>query len=144
MRPFTPSSIALAAVALTLAASHGAYGADAGAVPSRNVTLVAVPVVGAEAVRITGSAPTSPAVEAILYARFSRDLPTVLLSRRSVPTDPSGHFDSTLPIAPAFFRNAIVTVVVRNLSSGATATASITVTAPNVPAPPDALPPSVQ
>jgi hypothetical protein len=83
-------------------------------------------------------------LEAALYATYSQDLPTVLLSRRIVSTDANGRYDATVSIAPAFFRNAIVTVVVRALPDGAGARATIVVAAPNVPAPPDDIPASVR
>ena len=52
--------------------------------------------------------------------------------------------DATLPIAPAFFRGAIVIVSVRAVSDGAGATATTKVVAPNPPAPPDDTPSSVR
>ena len=89
--------------------------------------MTATRAVGAEAVTITGNAPVAQPLEAVLYATFSQNLPTVLLSRRAVPTDSLGRFNATLPIAPAFFRNAIVTVVVHSLPAGPSARATITV-----------------
>jgi hypothetical protein len=108
------------------------------------ITLSATHAVGSEAVRITGTAPAARPLEAALYARFSQDLPTVLLSRRIVPTDAAGRYDATLSIAPAYFRGAIVIVSVRALPDGAGATTTTTVVATNVPAPPDDLPASVR
>lgn len=143
MRVITPLSIAFLAAASALVAPLGALGADAPAAPG-GVTLTATQAVGTEAVTITGNAPVAKPLEAMLYATFSRDLPTVLLSRRAVPTDAQGHFNVTLPIASAFFRNAIVTVVVRSLPAGPSARASVVVGAPNVSAPPDDIPPSVR
>ncbi len=107
------------------------------------ITLIATRVVGSEAVHVTGTAPAAQPLEAALYARFSQDLPTVLLSRRIVSTDAACRYDATLPIAPAFFRGAIVTVFVRAFSDVAGASATITVAAPNIPAPPDDIPKSV-
>ena len=68
----------------------------------------------------------------------------MLLSRRSVSTDATGRYDATLPIAPGFFRNAIITVVVDAVPAGQGARATVIVGAPNVPAPPDDMPKSVQ
>jgi len=107
------------------------------------VTLGASRAVGAEAVRITGTAPAAQPLDVALYATFSQDLPTVLLSRRIVSTDAAGRYDATVTIAPAYYRNAIVTVVVR-APAGATASATVRVAAPNVPAPPDDIPASVR
>ena len=143
MRVINPPSIALLAAVSALIAPIGAPGADAPATPG-GVTVTATRVVGAEAVTITGNGPVAQPLEAALYATFSRDIPNVLLSRRAVPTDAQGHYSATVPIASAFFRSAIVTVVVRSLPAGPSARTTFTVGAPNVSAPPDDLPPSVR
>jgi len=142
MRLSSPSSFAFAVAAATLFAPLGTFGAEAQ--PVSAITVIATRVVGAEAVTITGNAPVAQPLEAALYATFSENLPTVLLSRRAVPTDAQGRYAATLPIAPAFFRNAILTVVVRALPAGPSGRATLTVGPPNVPAPADDLPPSVR
>ncbi len=143
MRVITPPSIALLVAVSALFAPIGAPGADAPAAPA-GVTVTATRVVGAEAVTITGNGPVAQPLEAALYATFSRDIPDVLLSRRAVPTDARGHYSATIPIASAFFRGAIVTVVVRSLPAGPSARTTFPVGAPNVSAPPDDLPQSVR
>ena len=143
MRVIHPPSIALLAAVSALCAPIGAFGADTPAAPS-GVTVAAARVVGAEAVTITGNGPVAQPLEAALYATFSRDIPNVLLSRRAVPTDAQGRYTATIPIASAFFRNAIITIVVRSLPAGPSARTTIQVGAPNVPAPPDDIPPSVR
>ncbi|HTD33746.1 MAG TPA: hypothetical protein VK665_08815 [Candidatus Elarobacter sp.] len=130
-----------AAAALAICAPAGAQSADTA---TGRITLAATRAVGTESVHITGTAPASRPLEASLYATFSRDLPTVLLSRRPVATDATGRYDATLPIAPGFFRNAIVTIVVDAVPAGAGARATITVGPPNNPAPPDDIPASVR
>jgi hypothetical protein len=100
--------------------------------------------VGSEAVTLAGDAQPNQRLEVALYARFSRDLPTVLLSRSSLITDAAGHYTATLPIASAFFRDAIVTAIVRLSSTDPSTQASLLVTAPNAPAPPDDIPASVR
>ena len=112
--------------------------------PVTGITVGASRAVGTEAVRITGTAAATRPLEAATYARFSQDLPTVLLSRRIISTDAAGRYDATLPIAPAYFRGAILTVVVRTIPDGAGASATVTVAVPNVPAPPDDIPASVR
>ncbi|MDB5073760.1 MAG: hypothetical protein JWM87_4871 [Candidatus Eremiobacteraeota bacterium] len=141
MHVTSPSTFALAALAAVLGAQIPASAAD---VPVTSITLAATRAAGAEAVRITGKAPASQPLEATLYATFSKDLPAVLLSRRPVSTDADGRFDAALPIAPAYFRNAVVTIVVRSLTAGAGARTAITIAAPNLPAPPDDIPASVR
>ena len=137
------SSIALTALSAALLIPQGARAADATAV-GPEVSLTVTRAVGAQAVTVTGTAPAARPVEAALYATYSRDLPTVLLSRRVISTDASGKFTSTISTAPAYFRDAIVTVVVRPLPAGQATSASLLVTPPNVTAPPDNLPYSVR
>jgi hypothetical protein len=143
MRVINPPSLALFAAVSALFVPIGAPGADMPAAPA-GVTVTATRVVGAEAVTITGNGPAAQPLEAALYATFSRDLPDVLLSRRAVPTDARGHYSATVPIASAFFRNAIVTVVIRSIPAGLSARTTLLVGAPNVSAPPDDIPPSVR
>jgi hypothetical protein len=135
-----PLSFAILAATAALCAPAGAQTADPAAT---RITLTATRAVGTEAVKITGSAPAARPLEASLYATFSRDLPTVLLSRRSISTDATGRYDATLPIAPGFFRNAILTVVVDAVPAGNGARTTVIVGAPNVSAPPDDIPASV-
>jgi hypothetical protein len=135
------SSIALIAA---LAAACLPASAQVGGGAANGISLTATRVVGAEAVRITGTAPASRPLEAALYVTYSRDLPTVLMNRRYLTTDASGRFDATISTAPAFFPTAIVTVVVRALPAGPDARATFSVGAPNVPVPPDDIPASVR
>ena len=128
------SAIAFAGTLSVFAGSSAAFGAD-------TLTVTATRTTGSEAVTVTGLAPAQQRLEAALYARFSKDLPTVLLSRSYMSSDADGHYRATLSTAPAFFRNAIVSVVVRALPGGPSAGADVTVSAPNLPAPPDELPP---
>jgi hypothetical protein len=131
-------------LSIALVAALAAVCVPAGAQPAGGVSLTATHVVGTEAVRLTGTGPASRPLEASLYVTYSRDLPTALMNRRIVSTDATGRFDATIPTAPAFFRNAIVTVVVRALPAGPDARATFSVGAPNVPVPPDDLPASVR
>jgi hypothetical protein len=141
MQVKSPSPIALIATMAVLGAHIPAHAADA---QVTSITLAATRAAGAEAVRITGKAPASQPLEASVYATFSEDLATVLLSRRAVATDADGRYDAALSISPAFFRNAIVTVVVRSLPAGPGARAAVTIAAPNLHVPPDDIPASVR
>ena len=142
MRLPSPSTLAFTGTVAVLLAPLVAPGAQAPA--AQRITLALTRAVGSEAVTVAGDAPASQPLEAALYARFSRDLPSVLLSRSPLSSNTSGHYSATLSIAPAYFRNAIVTVVVQAPQTGARAEASLLVAEPNVPAPPDAIPPSVR
>jgi hypothetical protein len=140
MRHKRPSSIALFGTVAMLLVPLGANAQAPTAAP----TLAVTQVVGSEALDVHGTAPPNEKVEATLYARFSRELPTTLLSRRTIAANADGRYATTLPIAPGFFRNAVITVVVRLPSSNAVATANVLVVAPNAPAPPDDIPASVR
>jgi hypothetical protein len=117
---------------------------SADAPASQVISITATRTIGAQAVTIAGDAPAGGSLDAALYARFSQDLPTVLLSRHSIVTDANGHYNATLTTASGFFRNAIVTVVVTSPAAGSSARASIIIGPPNVPAPPDDIPSSVR
>jgi len=140
MRLQTASAIALFGLCASLAVLT-ARSTDAQT--TTGITLTATPTIGSASVTVSGIAPPGP-LEATLYARFSKDLPTVLLSRYPIGTDANGRYNATLPIAPAFFRDAIVTVILQSLPTGPRANASLTVGAPNLAAPPDEFPPWVR
>jgi hypothetical protein len=142
MRFFNPRSVALFGSLALLLAPNGAYAQSPSTVSSP--TLALTHVVGSEAVSLAGTAQPNQRLEVALYARFSRDLPTVLLSRRQIAADAAGHYAVTMSTASAFFRDAIVIAVVRAPQTDASAQASLLVTAPNVPAPPDDTPPSMR
>lgn len=140
MQKRSTSSIALiAALAVTCLAAN----AQVAGAPANGITITATRVIGAEAVHLTGTAPAARPLEIAMYVTYSRDLPTVLMSRRVITTDATGRYDATVSTAPAFFRNAIVTVVAHATGS-ADARATFSVGAPNLPAPPDDLPASVR
>ena len=113
---------------------------NASARPGGAITLDVKPVVGSDALAISGTAPAGRAVQVTLYATYSRDIPDVLLSRQTLLPSPAGAFSATLPIAPGFFRGAVITVVATTPPSGPSASARYTVAAPNVTVPPDNLP----
>jgi hypothetical protein len=137
------STIALAVMTATLV-PQGAPAAEVITAKGPEVSMSVSRVIGAQAITVTGTAPAARPVEAALYATYSRDLPTVLLSRRVFVTDASGKFTNAISTAPAYFSGAILTVVVRSLPGGRPTSASLDVVPPNMPAPPDALPYSVR
>jgi hypothetical protein len=141
MRSFNPFSFVLFGSAALLLLPFGAQAQSSATASSP--TLAVTHAHGSEALGLTGDAQSNGRLSIALYARFSRDLPTVLLSRREIVADAAGHYAATLPIAPAFFRGAIVTVVVQS-QNGASVEASVLVTEPNVPAPPDDTPASMR
>ena len=127
--------------ALLGAALWPCSGFAADSAPASPLTLTLARAVGAEGVIASGTT-TLPVrtLEATVYATFSRDLPTTVLSRRTIPVGANGAFSVSLSTAPAFFRDAIVTVVIRSPKDGLSAVASVSVTGPNIDTPADAWP----
>ncbi len=86
---------------------------------------------GSEALLVTGHAPPSAPVTITLYATFSTDLPTVVVSRHDAHPDASGRFNTIVPIAPAYFRGSLLDVLASSLPGVKAATAQYVVGAPN-------------
>lgn len=133
-------SITLASFAAFAAPGLAFAQPAASAAPTVSVTQVA----GAEAIAIAGTASPARSLGVTLTTRISEDLPDAVLSRRVITADANGRYAITLPTAPAFIRGALLVVEVRQLPDGATARAVVSVGPPNVPAPPDAVPPSAR
>lgn len=108
--------------------------------PANAFNLDVKPVVGTESLSVAGSAPGATSVTVTLWATYSRNMPTVVLNRRTIRTNADGAFSSVVPIAPGHFEGAVVTVVVTAAPGGGTAIARYTVGIPNVTVPPDNLP----
>lgn len=135
------TTFALLTAAAALCAPLAVGAADAPAAPP--ITLTAARAVGTEAVTVTGTAPTGSTLDVSLYIRYSREIPTVLVNRSTVATS-GGRYFATIRTAPAYFRDAILMIVVRDPVSGADAKATLKIAAPNLPAPPDGTPASVK
>ena len=83
-------------------------------VPAATSSPVEVSAVsGASAVRISGTVVGTQQLQAVVYADFAPELPIVLLNRRPLVTDAAGHFEATIPIAPAYFNGTIISVIVQ-------------------------------
>lgn len=134
----------LARAPIDAASSPLAQAPDSTTRPGGAITLFVTPIVGAEALAVSGTAPAGRAVQITLQATFSREIPDVVLSRQTVLPDGRGTFAATVPIAPGFFRGSVVTVIATTPPSGPSASARYTVGAPNVTVPPDNSPHSVQ
>jgi hypothetical protein len=94
--------------------------------------VVPVRVMGAgpASVRFTGNVTGATHLQAVLYAAFGPDLPSVFLRRQSLSTDADGNFDSTVSIAPATFSGEIVTVLVQTAAGVTVGRGSITIDDP--------------
>lgn len=66
---------------------------------------------GAEAVHVSGHAPSAAPVTITLLATISPDLPTVVLSRNDLQPDVNGQFEATISIAPDYLRDTLVQVL---------------------------------
>jgi hypothetical protein len=89
---------------------------------------------GSSAVHVWGTVTGTRQLQAVLYAKFSPDLPTVLLTRRPIGADANGTVDATIPFAPADFTGAIITVIVQTPAGVPVGRGSIVLGAPIVPA----------
>ncbi len=135
------STFALALRAHPAAADSSSSSPSVAQAPAAGaISLVVRPAIGAEALAISGTGPAGTLISLTLYATFSRDLPDVVLTRRTVFVDPSGTFKTTTSIAPGFLRGALITVFAASPPSGPSATAYVTVGAPNITVPPDNFP----
>jgi hypothetical protein len=117
---------------------------DGNTTPNGAVTLDITPVLGSQTLAVAGHAPAGSAVTLTAYVTISRDLPDVVLHRRTVRVNDAGTFSTIVPIAPGFFPEAIVTVVATARPSGTSVSARYTVGPPNVTVPPDNLPYNVR
>ena len=118
------------------AAAAGSFGsgnavAQAGSTVQGNLTLEARQLQGAEAVSVTGTAPPGAIVTLTLTALISEDLPTVLVSRHDAAADVNGRFAAVIPIASAYERGIVLTVIATSASGAAPAQAQLTTGAPN-------------
>jgi hypothetical protein len=117
------SSPAAAADAETSATSDStAHGA---------LTLEARQLQGAEAIYVAGSAPVNAQVTITLLATVSPDVPTILVSRHDVVTDATGRFGAVIPIASAYERGVVLTVLASSTSGAVSAPAHLVTDAPN-------------
>lgn len=96
-----------------------------------SLMLTAAPAHGSEAIAISGKvAPTAVPVTLTLWSTISRDLPTIVVRRQVVAPDTNGDFQTTMSIAPGYFRGSFLKVVA-SVPGIAPATAEVTVHAPN-------------
>jgi hypothetical protein len=124
------TALVLALPAVCAAAVPSQTGKAVAQAGSSVLTLEARQLQGAEAIDVTGTAPPGATVTITLTALISTDLPTVLVSRHDVVTDSSGHFGGAIPIASAYERGIILTVIAT--APGASgAQAQLTTGAPN-------------
>ena len=95
------------------------------------IQLEVHPLPGSEAIIVAGHAPPNAPVTITLYATFSTDLPTVVLSRHDAHPDASGRFSTIVPIAPDYFRGSHIDVLASSLPGVTAATAQYVVGSPN-------------
>ncbi len=122
--------VRLIAVVALIVSGRLAAAADTVSSP---VTVSAV--TGAAAVRVSGNVAGTPQLEAVSFAVLAPELPIVRLSRTPLTQDAGGHFEATIPIAPAYFVGAIITVNVQTTAGVLVGSGSITITDAGVSAP---------
>lgn len=85
---------------------------------------------GAEALTVEGNGPANTPVTITLLATVSPEIPTIVVSRHDVVTDVTGRFGAVIPIASAYERGTLLTIVATS-ASGASASAHLVTDAPN-------------
>lgn len=109
----------------------GAVYAQVAPVAGGSLVLTATPAAGSEAIAVSGKvAPSAVPVTLTLWSTISRDLPTIIVNRQVVTPRPNGNFETTMAIAPSYFRGSLLKVVA-SVPGIAPATADVTVHAPN-------------
>ncbi len=96
-----------------------------------SLTLEARQLRGAEAISVEGSAPANAQVTITLLATVSPDVPTILVNRHDVVTDATGRFGAVIPIASAYERGTLLTIVATSAPGVASASAHLVTDAPN-------------
>jgi hypothetical protein len=119
-RQSSPAAAASAEAAAT--ADSPAHGA---------LTLEARQLQGAEAIYVAGSAPANAQVTITLLATVSPEIPTILVSRHDVVTDATGRFGAVIPIASAYERGVVLTVLATSASGDVSPPAHLVTDAPN-------------
>jgi hypothetical protein len=95
------------------------------------IKLEVHPLPGSEALIVSGQAPAGVPVTITLFATYSTDLPTVVVSRNDAHPDASGRFSTIVPIAPDYFRGSLMDVLATSLPGVTVATARYVVGPPN-------------
>jgi hypothetical protein len=128
MRFVRTSQIALFVLGTVIPSTMVSSTASAADVPIDVSTAI-----GPRAIHVAGTVGGAQRLRAVLYATFSPDLPIVLLTQRTLTTDARGHFDATIPIAPAYYSGTIISVIVQSSSGSFIGQGSVTIPTPSFP-----------
>lgn len=106
--------------------------------------LEAFQLPGSQILAVSGKSPGKLPITLTLVGTFSGEVPDVVLSRISLTSDANGSFLTNLPLAPGYFRGAILTVVASSVSGVTSARTQVIAKAPNgtLPIPADEVKPS--
>lgn len=96
-----------------------------------SLALEARQLPGAEAIEVQGTAPEGAPVTITLFALLSPNIPTVLVSRHDVVPDVNGRYRAVVPIASAYERGTVLTIVATSAPGVVPAQAQLTTGAPN-------------
>lgn len=113
----------IAAAAFAALAPIGASAQDAFGVELRAIERT-------ELVSVRGTAPAGGPIELRLMAAFSQELPDVLVRRVTVTPGADGTYGVVMPIAPAFARGTVLTVVATAADGTARTSNELVVAAP--------------
>jgi hypothetical protein len=95
------------------------------------ITLAVHPLIGQEALLVTGQAPPMAPVRITLLATLSSDLPNVVVSRHDIQTEPDGRFAAVVPIGPDYVRDSFLRVIATSGPGVTEASAQILIGPPN-------------
>ncbi len=74
------------------------------------LTLTVHPHTGAQSLDISGTAPAGEAVDLVLYAAVSADLPILRLNHVVAQAGPDGKYVMTVGVAPNYIAGSVITV----------------------------------
>lgn len=96
------------------------------------LTLTVRPHAGAQSLDISGTAPAGDAVDLVLYATVSAELPELRLNHVVAQAGPDGRYAVTIGVAPNFIPGSVITVEATT-PEGTSAAATTTLQPPGSP-----------
>jgi hypothetical protein len=93
--------------------------------------LAAHQIDGTQDIFVSGKAPAYLPITLTLVGTFSTEVPDVVINRSQVSSDATGAFSADVPIAPAFYRGARLTVIASSSPGISIAKTRLEAKAPN-------------
>jgi hypothetical protein len=99
--------------------------------PRGTIALEVHPLVGQDALLVTGQAPPSAPVMITLLGILSSDLPNVVVSRHTLQTEADGRFQAIVPIGPDYTQGSYLRVIATSEPGVTEASAQVEIAPPN-------------